>query len=118
MAGLFPIGFLGDMVSMGTLLAFATVCAGVLILRRTRPDVRRPFRVPMAVVICPLGTLACLLLFWQVFAEHWNLMLGWIANGLLIYFGYGYRHSRLRRSEARRVGKECVSTGRYRGGRG
>jgi APA family basic amino acid/polyamine antiporter len=96
MAGLFPIGFLGDMVSMGTLLAFATVCVGVLILRRTRPDIRRPFRVPMALLICPLGAIACLFLFWQVFAEHWDLMLGWIAIGMLIYFGYGYRHSRLR----------------------
>jgi APA family basic amino acid/polyamine antiporter len=96
LAGLFPIGVLGDLVSMGTLLAFATVCIGVFILRRTRPDLPRPFRVPMYLVICPLGALACLYLFWQPFAEHWTLMGGWTAIGIAIYFLYGYRHSKLR----------------------
>ena len=96
LAGLFPIDVLGDLVSMGTLLAFATVCIGVLILRRTRPDLRRPFRVPAAAVLCPLGAAACLYLFWQPFTEHWHLMGGWTLIGMLIYFGYGYRHSRLR----------------------
>lgn len=96
MAGLFPISFLGDLVSMGTLLAFATVCVGVLILRRTRPDIRRAFRVPAASIVCPLGAAACLYLFWQPFTEHWHLMLGWTAIGMSIYALYGYRHSRLR----------------------
>lgn len=97
LAGFLPIGLLGEMVSMGTLLAFATVSAGVLILRYTRPDLPRPFRVPLAIVICPLGVLSCLYLFAQPFAEHWPLFLGWIAIGLLIYIGYGYRHSKLRK---------------------
>ncbi|MDP1698826.1 MAG: amino acid permease [Xanthomonadaceae bacterium] len=97
MAGLFPISFLGDLVSMGTLLAFATVCIGVLILRSTRPDIRRPFRVPAAIIICPLGAAACLYLFWQPFMEHWHLMVGWTAIGMSIYVFYGYRHSRLRK---------------------
>lgn len=96
LAGLMPLGLLGDIVSMGTLLAFATVCAGVLVLRFTQPDLPRPFRVPMAILICPLGVVSCLYLFWQPFKEHWHLLLGWIAIGLLIYFGYGYRHSKLR----------------------
>jgi len=96
LAGLFPIDVLGDLVSMGTLLAFATVCIGVLVLRHTRPDLRRPFRVPAATVLCPLGAVACLYLFWQPFTEHWHLMGGWTLIGMLIYFGYGYRHSRLR----------------------
>ena len=96
LAGLFPIGVLGDLVSMGTLLAFATVSAGVLILRRTRPDLPRPFRVPFATVICPLGVIACLYLFWQPFAEHWVLMGSWTALGVVIYAIYGYRHSKLR----------------------
>ncbi len=60
LAGLLPIGVLGDLVSMGTLLAFATVCIGVLILRRTRPDLPRAFRVPAAPVVCILGAAACL----------------------------------------------------------
>ncbi len=96
LAGLLPVGFLGDIVSMGTLLAFATVSAGVLILRYTRPDLHRPFRVPFAIVICPLGTIACLLLFWQPFKDHWHLLLAWLLIGAVIYGLYGYRHSRLR----------------------
>ena len=60
LAGLLPIGVLGDLVSMGTLLAFATVCIGVLVLRYTKPDLPRAFRVPAAKIICPLGALACL----------------------------------------------------------
>ncbi len=96
LAGFLPIGLLGEMVSMGTLLAFATVCAGVLILRKTKPDLHRPFRVPFAMVICPLGVVACLYLFAQPFREHWPLFVGWTILGLAIYFLYGYRHSKLR----------------------
>lgn len=97
LAGFLPIGLLGEMVSMGTLLAFATVCAGVLILRRTRPELPRPFKVWMPAVICPLGVVTCLILFWMSFREYWALFLGWTAIGLLIYFLYGYRHSKLHR---------------------
>ncbi len=96
LAGLMPLGLLGDIVSMGTLLAFATVCAGVLVLRFTKPGLHRPFRVPAAVIVCPLGVAACLYLFWQPFTDHWHLLLSWIAIGLLVYFLYGYRHSKLR----------------------
>jgi APA family basic amino acid/polyamine antiporter len=96
LAGLVPLGLLGDIVSMGTLLAFATVCAGVLVLRFTKPGLERPFRVPGAMIVCPLGVAACLYLFSLPFAEHWHLLLGWVAIGLLIYFAYGYRHSKLR----------------------
>src|SRR5690606_39350474 len=77
LAGFMPLSVLGELVSMGTLLAFATVCLGVLVLRRTQPDLPRPFRVPMAVLICPLGVLACLYLFWQPFVEHWRIFVGW-----------------------------------------
>lgn len=97
LAGFLPISFLGDLVSMGTLLAFATVSAGVLVLRYTQPNLTRPFRVPMAIVICPLGVLACLFLFWQPFREHWPVMLGWTIIGFAIYFAYGYRNSVLRK---------------------
>lgn len=98
MAGLFPVSVLGELVSMGTLLAFATVCIGVLILRYTRPDLKRSFRVPFVWPICVIGALACVYLFWQAFEEHWRLMVGWIVIGQLIYFGYGYAHSKLRKS--------------------
>ena len=100
MAGLLPLEFLGDLVSMGTLLAFATVSAGVLILRYTRPDLPRPFKVPFAVVICPLGVAACLYLFSLPFKDHWEVMLSWTVVGFLIYAFYGYRNSKLRRARA------------------
>ena len=98
LAGLFPIGVLGDMVSMGTLLAFATVCIGVLVLRRTRPDLPRPFRVPGAIIVCPLGAVICLWLCGRSFVDNWQWMTGWIAIGLLVYFFYGYRNSKLRQA--------------------
>ncbi|HEY0503052.1 MAG TPA: amino acid permease, partial [Lysobacter sp.] len=101
LAGFLPIGLLGELVSMGTLLAFATVCIGVLVLRRTRPDLARPFRVPAAPVVCVLGAIACLYLFWKPFSEHWPLMTGWTAIGMLIYFVYGYRNSVVRKKAAR-----------------
>jgi APA family basic amino acid/polyamine antiporter len=97
LAGLLPIGFLGDLVSMGTLLAFATVCVGVLVLRRTKPDLPRSFRVPMAPVICTLGAAICLWLFLRAFEDNWRWMTAWVIVGFLIYFGYGYRNSVLRK---------------------
>nr|WP_161556424.1 amino acid permease [Xanthomonas arboricola] len=97
LAGLIPLSVLGELVSMGTLLAFATVCAGVMVLRFTKPELERPFRVPLAMIICPLGTLACLALFFQAFQEHWKVFVGWTVIGLFIYFGYGIHHSRLAR---------------------
>lgn len=97
LGGLLPIGVLGDLVSMGTLLAFATVCAGVLVLRHTRPDLPRPFRVPLVWAVSVGGAAACLWLFWRVFVDNWHWMTAWIAVGLVIYFAYGYRHSALGR---------------------
>ncbi|HEY8587771.1 MAG TPA: amino acid permease [Rhodanobacter sp.] len=96
LAGLFPVDVLGDLVSMGTLLAFATVCIGVLVLRHTRPELPRAFRVPLVWVVCPLGAAACMFLFWQAFVVRWPLLVSWIVIGFLIYGFYGYRHSKLR----------------------
>ena len=97
LAGLLPIGVLGDLVAMGTLLAFATVCVGVLVLRRTKPDLPRTFRVPMAPVVCVLGAAICFWLFMRVFEDNWHWMTAWVIVGFLIYFGYGYRNSALRK---------------------
>ena len=63
--------------------------------RRTQPDLPRPFRIPMAWLICTLGVLSCLALLSAMTAHNWMLMAVWTAVGFLIYFGYGYRHSRL-----------------------
>ncbi len=97
LAGVLPIGVLGDLVAMGTLLAFTTVCVGVLVLRRTKPDLPRPFRVPMAPVICVLGAAICFWLFMRVFEDNRRWMIAWVIGGFLIYFGYGYRNSALRK---------------------
>jgi APA family basic amino acid/polyamine antiporter len=96
LAGLLPINVLGDLVSMGTLLAFTTVCIGVLVLRRTRPDLPRGFRVPAAPVVCVLGALSCFALFSVAFVDNYKWMSGWIIAGLIVYFLYGYRRSKLR----------------------
>lgn len=98
LAAFFPLGVLGDLVSMGTLLAFATVCAGVLILRRTRPELPRPFKVPIAPLTCVLGTLSCLALVGFMGWYNWALLAAWTAVGFTIYFGYGYRNSKLRKA--------------------
>jgi APA family basic amino acid/polyamine antiporter len=104
LAGLFPVSILGELVSMGTLLAFTTVCIGVLILRYTRPELPRSFRVPGGIVgvwlVSILGSVICLYLFWQSFRANWPLMVGWTTIGMLIYFFYGYAHSKLRKQNA------------------
>jgi APA family basic amino acid/polyamine antiporter len=95
LAGFLPLDVLGDLVSMGTLLAFATVCIGVLVLRYTRPELERPFRVPAVWIICPGGAAACLYLFSIAFKDNWKWMSVWIVIGFLVYFGYSRRHSAL-----------------------
>ncbi len=97
LAALFPLDVLGELTSMGTLIAFAAVCAGVLILRRTQPDLPRPFRIPAAWLICTLGIFCCLALLSTMTAHNWFLMAVWTAVGFAIYFLYGHRHSKLRR---------------------
>jgi len=96
-AGVFPLDVLADLVSIGILLAFAVVCLGVLVLRRTRPEVHRPFRVPWAPVTCTLGTAVCLGLTLTLSNGTWWRLLVWTILGMSIYAFYGYRHSRLRR---------------------
>ena len=100
LAAVFPLDVLGELTSMGTLIAFAAVCAGVLILRRTQPDLPRPFRIPAAWLICIAGILSCFALLSTMTAHNWFLMVVWTAIGFLVYFLYGYRHSKLRRGNS------------------
>lgn len=97
LAAVFPLDVLGELTSMGTLIAFAAVCAGVLILRRTQPDLPRPFRIPFAWFFCLAGVLSCLALLSAMTAHNWMLMGVWTLCGFVVYFAYGYRNSRLRR---------------------
>jgi APA family basic amino acid/polyamine antiporter len=100
LAAVFPLDVLGDLTSMGTLIAFAAVCAGVLVLRRTQPDLPRPFRIRFVWLVCLSGVLSCGVLLSTMTMHNWALMLGWTAIGFMIYFLYGYRHSRLARPGA------------------
>ncbi len=97
MAAFLPIQVLLSLVSMGTLLAFVIVCAAVLIMRRTHPDAARPFRAPLVPLVPILGIVACLILMFSLPSENWLRLLVWLSLGLAIYFGYGRRHSLLRR---------------------
>ncbi|MCS6965847.1 MAG: amino acid permease [Candidatus Kapabacteria bacterium] len=99
-AGLFPIGILGELVSIGTLLAFAIVCIAVIVLRYKRPDLPRPFRVPLMPVIPALGALVALIQMLSLPLDTWIRLLGWMALGLLIYFLYGRRASTLAQNQA------------------
>ena len=90
-AGLLPIDLLGELVSIGTLLAFVVVCAAVLVLRRTDPARPRPFRVPALPLVAGLGILSCLGLMLGLPAETWLRLGAWLGLGLVIYAGYGRR---------------------------
>jgi len=94
-AGLFPIGLLGELVSIGTLLAFAIVCAGVFVLRFTDPGIARPFRVPFFWLVCPLGVFFCGWLMYGLPPDTWARLIVWMAIGLVVYFSYGIHRSRL-----------------------
>ncbi|NLB14362.1 MAG: amino acid permease, partial [Gammaproteobacteria bacterium] len=78
------------------LVAFATVCLGVMVLRRTRPELHRPFRAPAVYLVGTLGVLACLGLVAIMPLFNWIVLLCWTLLGLCVYIGYGYRHSKLR----------------------
>ncbi|MCC6317840.1 MAG: amino acid permease [Gemmatimonadaceae bacterium] len=101
-AGMFPIGLLGELVSIGTLLAFVIVSAGVLVLRYRSPNLHRPFRTPMVPVVPVLAILICGYMMSGLPLDTWLRLLIWLAIGLLIYFGYGKHNSRVSRAEAGR----------------
>jgi basic amino acid/polyamine antiporter, APA family len=91
-AALFPIGVLGQLVSMGTLLAFAIVCGGVLVLRRTDPGIERPFRAPGMPWVGLAGVLVCIYLMAVLPLATWRRLVVWLVVGLAIYFLYGRRN--------------------------
>jgi APA family basic amino acid/polyamine antiporter len=94
-AGLFPLNLLGELISIGTLLAFALVCAGVLVLRRTQPHLPRPFRTPWVPFVPVLGILVCIAQMFALPAITWLNLTIWLALGFGVYFGYSRKHSKL-----------------------
>jgi basic amino acid/polyamine antiporter, APA family len=95
-AALTPIDILGEMVSIGTLFAFVLVCGAVIYLRRSDAEVARPFRVPNVPWVPLLGIVFCLLLMAGLPLVTWMRLIIWLVIGLVVYFGYGSRHSKLR----------------------
>lgn len=96
-AGLFPLHVLTELVSIGTLMAFAIVCLSIVVLRKTHPELKRPFRVPFTPFLPLLGAAICILQMVSLPWNTWLRLILWTAAGLVIYFGYGWRHSRLHR---------------------
>ncbi len=92
-AGLLPVDVLGEMVSIGTLAAFAVVCAGVLVLRRTRPALHRPFAVPYSPALPAAGVATSLLQMAALPVETWARLLLWMALGMAVYWGYSRHHA-------------------------
>ncbi len=97
LGGFLPLRILAELVNIGTLLAFVIVCGAVLILRKTHPELPRPFRCPMVPVVPVLGILSCLVLMFSLPAENWWRLVIWLLIGFVIYFGYGRHHSVMRR---------------------
>jgi APA family basic amino acid/polyamine antiporter len=98
-AGLTPIGKLEEMVNIGTLTAFILVSIGVIVLRRTRPDLPRAFRVPWVPVLPILSAAICFWLTLNLSIETWFRFIIWMAIGFILYFAYGKRKSRLATGE-------------------
>ena len=94
-AAMLPLKVLAELVNIGTLFAFVVVCAAVLIMRRTRPDVPRPFRTPLVPVVPILGILANLTLMIALGWENWARLVVWLVLGMIVYGTYGYKRSRL-----------------------
>ena len=93
MGGLFPIGILAELVSIGTLMAFMLVCASVLVLRYTQPDVPRPFKVPMPWFTCLAGVFFCALMALSLTWATWARLIIWFVIGLGVYYFYSRHHS-------------------------
>lgn len=106
MAGLFPIGLLGELVSIGTLLAFMIVSIGIVILRKTEPDAPRAFRTPWVPFVPILGAIVCFVQMLALPGDTWLRLFIWMAIGFVIYFGYGIKHSVARKHMQEKSGNE------------
>ena len=98
LAAVVPLKDIVELVNIGTLFAFVVVNIGVIILRRTRPDLERGYRVPFVPVFPLIGTALCVYLMIDLPGTTWVRFGIWMVLGLIIYFAYGMRHSRLRRT--------------------
>ena len=99
LAGFTKVELLEEMINIGTLSAFVLVSIGIPIMRRTHPDLERPFRVPFSPVLPVLSAIICTYLTLNLAIETWVRFVVWLALGLAVYFGYSYQHSTLGRAQ-------------------
>lgn len=98
-AGLFPLNVLAELVSIGTLMAFTLVCLSVIILRKTQPEVKRPFKTPLVPILPLLGAFICIYQMISLPGTTWSRLIIWLVIGVVIYFTYGIRNSVLNKSK-------------------
>jgi APA family basic amino acid/polyamine antiporter len=101
-SGIFPVEILGQLVSMGALMAFAVVCFGVLVLRARQPLLHRPFKTPFVPYVPLIGTLICIIQMFLMPSVTWMQFLLWMGLGVWVYFKYGIHHSELRKGVKKR----------------
>ncbi len=90
----------GDMTSIGTLFAFVLVCAGIIVMRKSNPDLPRPFKTPLVPLVPILGIITCGAMIMGLGWENWGRLLGWLSIGFVIYYGYSVKHSHVRHRQA------------------
>jgi len=98
-AGFTPIGILGQLVSIGTLMAFVIVSIGIIFLRYQRPDLERPFKTPWVPIVPALSALVSFGLMASLPWTTWERLIIWMAIGIVFYFAYGYSHSEVRKRD-------------------
>jgi APA family basic amino acid/polyamine antiporter len=108
--GLLPLRIVGELVSIGTLLAFVIVSGSVMGMRRMHPEIRRPFRTPFVWFVGPMGMIVCLAQMAGLPGDTWLRLFIWMAIGLCVYFGYGRRRSVLQNRERRRELEQAAAS--------
>lgn len=115
LAGLIPLRILAELVNIGTLMAFLIVCIAVLIMRKTNPELKRPFRAPFVPLVPILGIASCALLMFSLPSENWLRLFVWLGIGLVIYFVYSrrrsvmYNHCAMQKEAAEKSAIECAT---------
>ena len=94
-AAFIPDSIVGNMTSIGTLFAFVLVCIGIMILRKKRPEVPRPFRTPLVPLVPVAGALICLAMIAGLGIDNWLRLFVWLIIGMFVYFGYSKKHSKV-----------------------